>query len=383
MKSWMLFIVLLLASALVWVSCSSDTTEPEDTDYTLLAEGSIGSDGDSINVPGEITLTIPAGALDSTIDFAIKEHNVFDSIGGTKVFLSSVYTIEPAGTQFINNAAVTIHYEDTGLGSADESSIEIYTNSGNGWSALTSVAYETGNYAIASISHLSDFAAVVDTAFTYEPANGVFAELVVSRMIIISGDTINNIDNIQARFDSAYAPCEGVQPLQADYVICNNDTLTWNSILDFYNYYDPYRPLDFDLGETFTFDVIGNDIVPSLTDSIDFPISAPYITSPEDSSDVSLDGFDVIWDEGAGDGFVELILFMGGVTSTDSVVWDSTANDGSYSFTGEQFSSLQPGTYALLLNHYNKDFIEVEGYDSRSFIAARVMHMITVYLQEP
>jgi sulfur transfer protein SufE len=57
----------------------------------------------------------------------------------------------------------------------------------------------------------------------------------------------------------------------------------------------------------------------------------------------------------------------------DSAVWVSTANDGSYSFTGDQLASLTPGMYVMVLNHYNRESIAAEGYDPRSIIAARVM----------
>ena len=64
----------------------------------------------------------------------------------------------------------------------------------------------------------------------------------------------------------------------------------------------------------------------------------------------------------------------------DSAVWVSTANDGSHSFTGDQLASLTPGGYILILNHYNRESIVAEGYDPRSIIAARVMHMVWINL---
>jgi len=212
---------------------------------------------------------------------------------------------------------------------------------------------------------------------TASPSDGIFAKLVVSRMIMLISGNPFRFDSYTASFDSSFAPCDPVNPQQPESVTCNDTTLIWNTVTNLYSYSDPFFQEIIELGGTYVYEVTASSEVPALTDSIDFPNLEPYITSPLDGDDVSGDGFEVTW-AGSGGGQVELIIVS---AEGDSTIWVDTENDGSYTFSALELSNLQPGEYGLVLNFYNRATINADGYDSRSFIAGRVMSVITLDLQ--
>jgi hypothetical protein len=130
-------------------------------------------------------------------------------------------------------------------------------------------------------------------------------------------------------------------------------------------------------GETYTFVVAAGNGVPALTRSIDFPESTPYITYPTSMHQPGREGFNVTWSE-SGPGMVELTMMS---ESGTLIFYEETDNDGSYSVSSDQLSGLASGTYMILLNLYNRELINAAGYDSRSFIAARVMSQSMFFLQ--
>jgi len=214
---------------------------------------------------------------------------------------------------------------------------------------------------------------------TGSPVDGIFAGLVVGRMLTAMGDTVFAIDELVARFDSAYAPCNPIQPLQAEEVSCNSHSLTWDNTLHLHRYTDPlYQPF-IELGETYVFTVTGSSHVPALVDSIAFPSVQPYVTDPGVGDTVSLQGFDVTW-TGSGSGSV-LFIIMSGEDSTGVMV--STPNDGSYTFTNGDLNPIngQAGQYVLMMIYQNSDTIDVSGYDPRSFIWARIINGTTIYME--
>lgn len=225
-------------------------------------------------------------------------------------------------------------------------------------------------------------------------ADGVFAVLAVCRGALRFYqppylDTTMMFDVLSARFDSSVAPCTPYTPLQATGVNCNQDVLLWVESYSQHQYPPQLGGTEFvQEGGTYVFTVTGSSAVPSMVDTIVFPDHSPCITSPLMGADVSRNGFDVLWEDG-GSGEVYLSLISPD-DSTDLAPGDTlgvngvfvvTANDGNYSFISSQLTSLEPGEYLLILNHFNKEFISRTGYDSRSFIVGKVTSFSLVLLQ--
>lgn len=210
-------------------------------------------------------------------------------------------------------------------------------------------------------------------------AEGVFAAISLSRTIIPVGDLFTRTDELLARFDSAYAPCEGIIPLEAEEVTCNEYILNWDTNLNLHRYSDQINFSFLESGEIYVFEVGGPPIVPSLIDSIVFPSTDIYITLPELDDTISIESFTVNW-AGAGQGIVNIMLLSGNDTTGVSV---ETDNDGSYTFAGEELESLggQSGEYEIMMVYNDKILIDAAGYDSRSFIKARIISVVEVYVQ--
>jgi hypothetical protein len=209
---------------------------------------------------------------------------------------------------------------------------------------------------------------------------GVYAKLVVGRSIMSIGSIqLMRTDIIEAAFDSAYAPCDPVQPIDSVSVTCNGDTLVYHADTHIHTYPEYPSPLApfITLGGEYTFTVAGDNRVPSLTASITFPADEPNITYPSMADTVLKTGFDVTWAD-PGVGTVEIIMIT---MAGDSVLFVQTDNDGTYNIPGSTLSGLPAGMYSIILNHYTRHTISAAGYDSRSFIASRVMSTTLFYLK--
>ena len=214
---------------------------------------------------------------------------------------------------------------------------------------------------------------------TGAPAEGIFAGLVVGRILTVVEDTLFAMDELVARFDSAYAPCDPIDPLQADEVNCNEFALAWDSNLHLHRYADQFFQPFIEPGTTYIFTVTGSSIVPALVDSIDYPSTQPYVTDPAPYDTVSLSGFDVTWADAGTDSV--LFIIMSGEDSTGVTIM--TPNDGSYTFTNGDLSPIggQAGQYFLMMIYQNSKTIDATGYDPRSFIWARVINMTAIYME--
>ena len=372
LKRKLSLLVGLLVLALAF-GCSSDDDNPAGGDDDHGTVVTIGADGGTLAIGSDVTLEIPPNALSGSVDFTIAQNSSPAAAGGTRDMVSPCYTIGPSGTQFSIPATITINYDVSGFENFDEQSLIIYTNSGSGWDALVTEIDVGADNASAPVTHLSDFAVMLDTA---SAAEGVYAKLVLGRMIYYTGEgDPYRFDIITASFDSGYGPCTVLHPLQPSGVTCNDFTLNWVDEIGSFTYSEHLGFLELD--SSYVFEVTAGGVVPSLTQAITFPSVEPYFTSPTYGSVVSKSGFETTW-SGSGGGTVEIIMVD--PAAGDSAVWVSTTNDGSYSFTGDQLASLTPGGYVMVLNHYNRELIAAEGYDPRSTIAARVMHTVMITL---
>ncbi|MCK4372847.1 MAG: hypothetical protein KAW61_06845 [candidate division Zixibacteria bacterium] len=363
----------LLALALAFGCSSDDNSTGGDDDHGTVV--TIDTAGGALAIGSDVTLEIPPYALSGSVDFTIGQNSSPAAAGGTRDMASACYTIGPSGTQFDVPAAITISYDVSGFDNVDEESLIIYTNSGSGWDALATEIDRGVKTASASVTHLSDFAVMLDTSST---AEGIYAKLVLGRMITWMGEgDPYRIDIITASFDSGYGPCTVLHPLQPSGVTCKDYTLDWFEEMGSFTYSEDLNLDGFlKLDTNYVFEVTSSDLVPSLTKAITFPSVEPYFTNPTYGSVLSKSGFATTW-SGSGSGTVEIIMVD---LAGDSAVWVSTVNDGSYSFTGDQLASLTPGMYVMVLNHYNRELIAAEGYDPRSIIAARVMHTVMITL---
>lgn len=336
------------------------------------AFASIGPAGGVCEIAGEAALTVPPGALAATVDFEIEEEPSPASPPVPMDFVSSAYSFEPSGTAFAVDATVTVQYDDAGLGRPDECSVRLYTNDGSGWEELATTLDTQANEASAAVDHLSDFAAMVDTT-TPGPAVGVFAALKVSRSIATiptRPDTVVRADFISAWFDSMYAPCSPISPIRADSVRCNEYALWWSEPEGWHKYIDPWEPAFVVLGENYEFNVDNFGRVPPLREDVDFPEREPHLVSPEPFGAVHMSGFTIEWADAGGDRHIHIAIIPGGMG--DEVVAIETANDGSHTFSSNDLTGLSPGLIAVALNYFEKQVIDAPGYDSRSFIEAKV-----------
>ncbi len=384
MKNRILSVALVLLLAVFWLSCSDDDddgspTGPGNETVTM----TIDSLGGTLGISSQISLTVMPDALDSTTEFSIVKNNSPSPIGGTMRFVSSVYTIEPTGTQFNVNSPLTIYYSEAALGGASEDSVVIYTNDGTGWQALPTAVTSAVNIAVASVNHLSDFAAAVDTGSGGgEMAEGVFVRLAVDRGIMTypdEGKIIIYTDALTARFDSAVTPCVPVYPMEVDAVTCNEYPLSWDGEKQYM--YMTIMTTFIEPGETYVFNVDGNAQVPDLVDSIDFPDDNTYITYPRTYGVVSLDSFTVTWNGGSGNGDIHLSLIDTAFADTTHGVFAVVPNTGSYTFTGAQLSELTAGNYGLVLNNYNLEYIDATGYDPNSFVVGKITSTVLIELE--
>jgi len=210
-------------------------------------------------------------------------------------------------------------------------------------------------------------------------AEGVFAALAVARMITFVEDQLFRFDEIVARFDSAYAPCDPISPLEADGITCNEFSLNWDTALNLHKYYDPMMQPFIELSGEYIFNVEGTPQLPSFVDTIDFPDYEPYITDPANDDTLSLAGFAVAWSSSGG-GTVRFIIMSGDDSTGVSV---ETDNDGGYTFSSADLEPLggQAGDYGIIMINQNSESITADGYDSRSFIWARTINVTMVRLE--
>jgi hypothetical protein len=156
--------------------CSDDSVVNPNT-----PENRIGPAGGTVrSATGELTLTIPAGALQDDLDFTVELESAPDEAGGTYKIVSPVYSLGPAGTVFGVAATVSLIYDETALGPAAENSVVLCAcaSSGLGWEVLETTADGAVNRAAAPITHLSDFAVMVDTVLptTVETGGYIYSD---------------------------------------------------------------------------------------------------------------------------------------------------------------------------------------------------------------
>ncbi|MCK5126637.1 MAG: hypothetical protein KAR42_10305 [candidate division Zixibacteria bacterium] len=361
-----LLVLFSLSLIFTLAGCSDDDT-PTSSGGDTTTTG-IGPAGGTIQIAGSVSLVIPPGALPDTIDFTITTNGSPAAMSGTTGPVSPCFTIEPSGTNFTSPATITINYNPALVANAGEQTVGLYTDNGPGWVLLTTIRDTVNNTVIGPVSHLSDFTAGGDT--TQASGSGIFAEFVAGRTIF-TDPVFMLFDAYIARLDSAYAPCNPLQPISGATITCNDSTLYWVS------QGNQYTTAGMGLvapGASYTFTVTAGNGIPALTQSITFPTSQTQLSSPANNASISpTSNINVSW-TGAQVGTIDIVITS---MAGDSVYFVQTANDGSHIIPNAELSN-PSGTCSLILSHYNRNTITAAGYDSRSFIAGRVMHPITI-----
>ena len=217
-----------------------------------------------------------------------------------------------------------------------------------------------------------------------ELANGVYAKLIVARMTTETSGITVKMDSIEAIFSGYYDPCANVSDLHPTSVSCSDENGTIYNLIytnDLYLYNEPMNINGFlGLGLEHEFDVVGSSEVPSLTESIDLPAAEPTIITPASNAIIhKSNDLNVIW-HGTSGRNVSIVLIS--ISNPSEMIPVETSDDGSYTFTSSQLSSLNNGQYYLHIERFDEHFINESGYDNRSIIRARLLYSILINLTD-
>jgi hypothetical protein len=252
---------------------------------------------------------------------------------------------------------------------------------------LPTLDYETVYYwQVIAYDEYGDSTVGPQWSFTTENlpgGEGVFASLTVERNITWTTQVFVRRDALIARFDSAYAPTDTIEPLRAAGVSVNQGQyqLPWVSNIATFQYVPATQFLT--LGASYEFDVEDGGGVPALTEGIDMLGCEPYITHPTQGGGGPVTGFTCSWEDYLCGGTVRLIIL--GIMSEPTGVDIVTTNDGSYTFTEQDLSPIINIGYEhkLVLIYEDVDHIDAAGFDPRSIIRARTVNVTSITIYQP
>ena len=214
----------------------------------------------------------------------------------------------------------------------------------------------------------------------------IFALLEVDARIGSGG--IHITDFARARFDSTLAFDAPVQPIRFDSVIVEDTIkLYWVASSQRFEYETMTMMDSFLIGNTdIDFDLYGHEAGYNASVSIRFPECVPILTYPINQENLSLDGFDVLWDNSGCDADSVILTMMkynliGVLDSTG--VWITAENDGSYSVTPDDLAPLGGvgGRFDIILIVQKDKTFYRSGYSMESIIRARMYNVaVSVYL---
>jgi hypothetical protein len=355
---------------LICIGCSDDD-DPVTPPPAGVTE-TIGAAGGSLTIPGELTLTIPQGALGADVEFVAKANASPPAAPTGFSLLSPVYSIEPSGTQFGEDVTLRLDYDDGALGGVSESDVVIFTDDGSGWEELRCSVYEADNYAETDITHLSDFVAAAPAPLV---ADDVYVDVSVARLFTLPF----NKGPLMARNDAViveFAEFTGGQPgrsLQAASVAFGAWDLIWDGDT-YYEYFgDPFGAF-LTIGSSYGLVVVGNETVPALEISVPIMDREVFITNLAYQQVLPLTGFDVEWSGAEMGETVELILVGVGSPGVSLTV----PNIGSYAVTGADLSSIGTGPGSVSLFWDETLPIEAEGYVATSHVTLSMGHNLLV-----
>ena len=208
-----------------------------------------------------------------------------------------------------------------------------------------------------------------------DPADGVYAKLIVARITVEYTPDAYTTDSIEAIFSEYYDSCAVESDLQPDSVVCDDSSLgVYTLVYENEKYIYDQDPPDADfliLDDTYEFTVTSSSEVPDLIEDIILPSAEPTITNPVYGSSVPNDSdLTIEWND-TGSGTV-IIIMMNAATSA-VVVSDETDDDGSYAIPAATLSGYSTGEYFLQIERYNEETITATGYDDRGIIRGRLL----------
>ena len=345
----------------VFIGCSDDD-DPVAPPPTTGATATIGDAGGTLEIPDELVMAVPAGAVDTDIEFKADVNSSPPSAPAGFTLLSPVYEIEPTGTMFDEPVDLMMAYSEASLGGSTEADIVMFTHDGTDWTMLTGVVNTADNEIACEINHLSDFVVAVPVPEEPDP---VYAQFSVHREIIpaVGGkaDEFVKEDRLFAQFSES-SENKPPSPLQAESVSFGEWDLEYASFI--YAYTNDTTPEFLTLGNTYDLVVVGNELVPSLEMSVEIMNADPYVTNLIQGQDLDLSGFTLEWAGTDPTQMIDFVLRGSGNSRLDV----SVPNNGSYTFTENELSGLGSGEGTVTLNGIGEMPIVDDGYVTSSRI---------------
>jgi hypothetical protein len=218
--------------------------------------------------------------------------------------------------------------------------------------------------------------------WSFTMANEVFVELQLLRSINNDYGFLTYSDMIHARFDAAYAPDAGINPLQPGGVLCNAYPLFWLDYEQIYFYSDPQGDPIIWPGSDYVFDVTaGGGVDQDLEVTAVMPDCEAYFTGPEVNTSVSLEsGFEVTWTSSCpGTGYVD--LYVRNDVGEDIGIHVQTVNDCSYTFSPAELAPAA-GSFQIFVDLIAEEEgqINAPGYNWRSLWRSRISCIRALYV---
>ncbi len=123
--------------------------------------------GGTVAISGSITVEVPPGAINGTLNITVHEETASSPAGFT--LLGHVYEIGPTGTQFSKPVNITLHYDPADIPSGmSETDIHIYwyNEQTNSWVDMGGTVNTANHTVTIQVTHLSKYAMMVSSTDT-------------------------------------------------------------------------------------------------------------------------------------------------------------------------------------------------------------------------
>ena len=340
---WTKLLVLFAFSLLLTVIGCSDDDDPVTPPADPTVTETIGAAGGTLDMPDKMNLEIPAGALAADIEFTAGPADTPQPLPTGYVAVSDFFDIEPSGTDFGQDADLTLFYNADDLPQfITEDMLEVFTHDGARWDDLGGPIDEDANSMTVQIGHLSQFVVVAPDP---EPADDVYLQFEIKRKLYgaQTGGTPDGWDSLGAEF-------LGTVPGKIPNYLDGGDVSygSWNLQRGMGSYYysNDTTPLFLDMATNYDLVVEGSLEVTPLTLAIATMAGVPSLTNVADDAELALEGFEVTWDGTDQGGTVEIHLDA----DAGGSMFRTADNTGSFTFSEQALQGLSagPGTIRLV-----------------------------------